>query len=166
MASDDTQDTTDTQADDVDQDQASAETNGQRADDDSSDDQNSDDGQQEEKGNWLEKVVAAAGALIVLFTLGFLIFKIASGAGDPPKLVVRLGDPIDEGNQFVVPVEVENTGGSVAAGVEVEVCAAPMDCAYVEFDFLPHESKRRGKVGFNKPLSGTLTPRIVGYREP
>lgn len=120
----------------------------------------------EQKSNLLEWAVGILGALIVLGTIGFLVFKIATGVGDPPNLKVTLGTPEDKGAEMIVPVEVENIGGSVAADAVIEACAGPGTCAQLTFNYIPHESVRKGNVGFSKPLAGPPTTRVVSYREP
>ena len=142
----------------------------QQSDNASSQSQN-DDGQnqqddQEQGHNALEWIVGIVGALIVLGTIGFITLEIIRGVGGPPNVQVSLGTPVDKGNEMMVPIEVKNEGGSVAADAVIEVCAGLDECAQITFNYVPHESSRKGMVGFAKPLTGPLTTRVVSYRTP
>lgn len=119
-----------------------------------------------EKSNVLEWIVGLIGALIVGGTLTFLVYEIAAGVGEPPDIRVTLGAPERRNEETIIPVEIENVGGSVAAAVIVEICAPEQGCAQITFDFVPHQSKRHGNVGFRLPPAGPLTRRVVSYREP
>lgn len=121
---------------------------------------------QNQGNNALEWVVALLGGLIVVGTLGYLTYKVFGEAGDPPALQISLEDQKEHGDQVLIPVTVENVGGRVATDAIVEVCAGPNACAQLTFNYVPHASKRKGMVGFSKPLSGSLTTRVVSYREP
>ena len=130
--------------------------------------------EEEQKGkgkNALEWAVVLLGAAIVLFTFGYLTYKIISGADAPPDLRIALGSPETRsgpvpGQELVfVPVEVTNEGGTVAQEATIEVCAGETECARLDFPFVPHESVRKGQVGFNAPLAGPLRARVVSYRE-
>ena len=119
-----------------------------------------------EESNVLEWIVATIGALIVGVTFIYISVKIISGVGAPPDLQISLREVQDRGGELLIPVEVENKGGSVATDVTIEVCAGEQECAQLNFDYVPHESLRKGNVGFSKPLSSPLQTRVVSYREP
>ena len=119
-----------------------------------------------EDKNALEWAVTGAGALIVLFVLGFFVYELVAGASGPAELVVRLGEPALDGATVEVPVEVRNTGERVAEAAVVEVCAGPEACAEITFDYVPYQSKLTGVVGLEAPLPGPLTTRVVSYRDP
>lgn len=122
--------------------------------------------QDEQQSNALEWSVAILGGIIVLGTIGYLIYKLFSGAADPPDLQVTLGDAKDQGQEMLVPVTVKNNGGSVAIDTVVEICSATEECAQLTFEYVPHASVREGFVGFSKPMSEPLSTRVVSYREP
>ncbi len=128
--------------------------------------------EQEGKGkNALEWTVVLLGAAIVLFTFGYLTYKVFGAADAPPDLRITLGTPETRsgpvaGQDLVfVPVEVTNEGGSVAQEATIEVCAGEVECARLNFPFVPHESVQKGQVGFSAPLAGALRARVVSYRE-
>lgn len=115
--------------------------------------------------NALEWTVVLLGTAIVLFTFGYLTYKLFAGADDPPDLRVTLGTPDTRGDLVLVPVEVTNKGGLVAQKATIEVCAGDAECAQLDFPFVPHESVQKGQVGFDAPLGGPLRARVMSYRE-
>lgn len=119
--------------------------------------------------NWLEWTVVVLGSLIVLAVAGYLAYETVRSGSAPPQLVVDLGSPERHGDVLEVPLTVRNTGGRVARETTVEVCAAGPSgagtCALLTFDFVPHGSRRQGRVGLRTPLADGLQSRIVSYRE-
>ena len=125
-----------------------------------------DDGSQSGDKNALEWAVTGAGALVVLFVVGFFAYELVAGASGPADLVVRLGPPSPNGATVEVPVEVRNTGERVAEQAVVEVCAGPDNCAEVTFEYVPYQSRQTGTVGLVAPLAEAPTSRVVSYRDP
>lgn len=125
----------------------------------------------------LEWAVFAVSLVLVLGTLGFLVYDAATGPsgprGDtkPPEIVVRLGEAERSGGVYAVPVEVRNNGEETAEGVHVEVVLespgrAP-ERAELVVAFVPRQSVRRGWVTFTaNPDAGRLTGRALGYEKP
>lgn len=122
--------------------------------------------------NWLEWVVFGVGALLVLSTLGFLVYDGATSAGEaPPALTVVTGTPEQKGEHFIVPVTVTNKGGQTAEGVTIEVTlerdGAEAERGEFAVAFLPRGGKREGFVTFRTdPRSARLVPRVLGYEKP
>jgi len=111
-----------------------------------------------------ENAVFALGLVLVLALVGALAWEAVAGPSGPPRLTVRVGAS-DAGG--LVPVALENTGGSVAEAVRVEVCAAGGDpCAEVEVPYVPVGAERRATVGFGEAPAGPLEGRIVSFLEP
>ncbi len=122
--------------------------------------------------NWLEWVVFGVGLLLVASTLAYLVYDGATSAGTPPEVEVSLGEPVEGGAGFLVPVRVFNRGGQTAEGVTVEVVLdtdASPEPERGEFTlaFLPRGGTREGWVAFRTdPRSGRLTARAHGYEVP
>ena len=122
--------------------------------------------------NWLEWVVFGVGLLLVVSTLGYLVYDGAASPDTPPDIGVRLGEPRPGGPGFLVPVAVVNRGGQTAGGVMVEVTletggAAEPERGEVTFAFLPRGGTREGWVAFRSdPRAGKLTARVHGYEKP
>lgn len=114
--------------------------------------------------SWLENAVFAVGLVVVLALVAALVFEAVSGPSGPPVLRVRVGAG---GDVRLVPVVVENSGGSVAEAVRVEVCAAGGDpCAEVEVPYVPVGAERRATVGFREAPATPFEARVVSFLEP
>jgi uncharacterized protein (TIGR02588 family) len=122
--------------------------------------------------NWLEWVVFGVGLLLVASTLAYLVYDGATSAGTPPEVEVSLGEPVEGGAGFLVPVRVFNRGGQTAEGVTVEVLLEASGAPEPErgeftLAFLPRGGKREGWVTFRTdPRAGRLTARASGYEIP
>ncbi|MCA1618959.1 MAG: hypothetical protein LC795_06530 [Acidobacteria bacterium] len=122
--------------------------------------------------NWLEWVVFGVGLLLVVSTLAYLVYDGATSAGTPPEVEVTLGDPVEGGAGFLVPVRVVNRGGQTAEGVTVEVVleaggAPEPERGEFTLAFLPRGGTREGWVAFRTdPRAGRLTARALGYEKP
>ena len=122
--------------------------------------------------NWLEWIVFGVGLLLVVSTLGYLVYDGATAADTPPDIGVSLGEPRPGGAGFLVPVTVVNRGGQTAEGVSVEVVlegagAAEPERGEFTLAFLPRGGKREGWVSFRSdPRAGRLTARARGYEKP
>ena len=123
------------------------------------------------KKNALEWAVLAVSALLVAWTVGFLIHDAVHRPDGPPDLRLELGRPQRVGSLYRVPVTVENVGGETAADAIVEVVLALPDGASehaeVEVAHVPRGSRREGWVTFGRdPAAGRLSGRVVGFEQP
>jgi uncharacterized protein (TIGR02588 family) len=121
--------------------------------------------------NWLEWSVFAAGLVLVLATLGFLVRESLAGAGGPPEVVARLGSPEASAGGFMVPVEVTNLGKATAEDVKVtvvlEVPGGEREEAELDIAFLPRDSRRNGWVTFRSdPGRGSLRLGPIAFEVP
>ena len=116
--------------------------------------------------NWLDWVLVAAGAAIVLGVVGFLVYQIVTLPDEPASLEVTLDAPDVSGGTAMIPVTVKNVGSKVAEAAVIEVCAGPDSCAEVSFTYVPQGSTREGEVGLSAPLAGPLETRVVSFRTP
>lgn len=116
--------------------------------------------------NWLEWTITIAGAALVLFVVGFLIYEWATTTGESADLQVSLGTPTVSDATVEIPVEVKNEGDRVAEAAVVEVCAGPESCAQITFDYVPFKSAVSGTVGLEAPLQAAPTTRVVSFRDP
>jgi uncharacterized protein (TIGR02588 family) len=124
------------------------------------------------KKNSLEWAVFAVSLVLVVAVLGYLIYVGITGGDRPPMIDVQLGAAERQGERFVVPVTVENSGDQVAENVTVEVeltlPSGEMETGSIDIDFLPRESTRNGWVTFlADPESATeVVIRVPGYKQP
>jgi uncharacterized protein (TIGR02588 family) len=121
--------------------------------------------------NWLEWSVFAAGLVLVLATLGFLVWESLAGAGGPPEVVARLGSPAASAGGFMVPVEVVNVGKGTAEDVKVtvvlEVAGGGREEAELDIAYLPRDSRRDGWVTFRSdPGRGSLRLGPIAFEVP
>lgn len=121
--------------------------------------------------NRLEWAVFGLGLVLVLGTVGFLVWDAAAGGDAPPDLSVTLGAPEPRGQGWAVPVVVRNRGEETAEGAHVEVVLELPDGTREEAElalaFVPRGSERQGWVQFlHPPASGRLTGRVTGYETP
>jgi uncharacterized protein (TIGR02588 family) len=121
--------------------------------------------------NALEWTVFAASAVLVLGTLGYLIFSAATTKKLPPVLSIALGQAQPAASQFRVPVTISNDGNQTATGVQIEVTLDEgkpgEEKASFTAPYLPRHSKREGAVLFKSdPRKGKLQARVLGYVDP
>ena len=122
--------------------------------------------------NWLEWLVFAASLILVLSTLGYLVYDTATFGEAPPNIEFQLGQPQQRSNRFVVPVSVTNRGDETAQGVHIEVTlesgGQEQENADFEIAFLPRHSTRKGWVTFKTdPRSAEqMEARVLGFEKP
>ena len=121
--------------------------------------------------NWVEWTVFAAGLVLVVSTLAYLIYDGATMGSDPPSLEVRLGAPEQRTHNFIVPVAVTNHGDATAEGITIEVLmetgGAEPARGELTIAFLPRRATREGFVTFQQdPRAARLTARVLGYEKP
>ncbi|HEV7279738.1 MAG TPA: hypothetical protein VGN57_05945 [Pirellulaceae bacterium] len=121
--------------------------------------------------NWLEWLVFAVGAALVSATVGYLAYDALAVTPRPPKLEVRLGDPVAAPGGFSVPVVVRNRGTkaaeTVVVRVEKESDGGESESAELTLDFVPGEASRKGAVVFSgDPASSKLTALPVSFQQP
>ena len=122
--------------------------------------------------NWLEWLVFTASLILVLSTLGYLVYDGATFGEAPPNIEFQLGQPQQRSNRFVVPVSVTNRGDETAQGVHIEVTlesgGQEQENADFEIAFLPRHSTRKGWVTFKTdPRSAEqMEARVLGFEKP
>ena len=122
--------------------------------------------------NWLEWLVFAASLVLVLSTLGYLVYDGATFGEAPPSIEFQLGQPQQRSNRFVVPVSVTNRGDETAQGVHIEVTlesgGKEQENADFEIAFLPRHSTRKGWVTFKTDPRSVeqMQARVLGFEKP
>lgn len=122
--------------------------------------------------NWLEWVVFAASFVLVVSTLGYLVYDGATLGDAPPSIQFQLGKPQPQLNHFIVPVSVTNQGDETAEGVQVEVVlergGQEQESAQFEIAFLPRQSTREGWVTFETDprTVDEMKARVLGFEKP
>jgi uncharacterized protein (TIGR02588 family) len=118
-----------------------------------------------------EWVVGAVGLVIVVVTLGVLLYETMAGDKTPPDVKLRVQSIATLRNGFLVKVEAENEGGEPAARVPVQgelVQAGKVsETAEVQFEYLPAHSKREAGLFFKQdPRQGEVRLQALGYEVP
>lgn len=121
--------------------------------------------------NWLEWLVFAISFILVIGTLGYLVYDAATSKAAPPRIDVQLGTAQPQSNYFVVPVAIINHGNETAEGVQIEVVLTSggkeQESANFEVAFLPRRSNRDGWVTFQTdPRLVEMEARVLGYEKP
>ncbi len=122
--------------------------------------------------NWLEWIVFAASLVLVLSTLGYLVYDGATMGDSRAKIEFQLGQPQPQSNYFMVPVTVSNRGDETAEGVHIEVTlesgGKEQENASFEIAFLPRHSTREGWVTFKTDPRSVeqMQARVLGFEKP
>ncbi len=122
--------------------------------------------------NWLEWLVFALSLVLVLCTLGYLVYDGATSAKTPANIQLELGKPQPQANHFMIPVSVTNSGDTTAETVQIEVTlensGQEQENAQLEIALLPRHSKREGWVTFQTDPRTVeeMTARVLGFEQP
>ena len=83
---------------------------------------------EKESKNWLEWTVFSAGCVLVLGTMGCLVYEIwQDGPRKPPILDVSMGEAERQGEYYAIPLTVSNTGDETAEAVHIQVVLEKSD---------------------------------------
>lgn len=118
-----------------------------------------------------ERVVAALGLLLVLATLGFLLYEGIWGGQAPPDVNVEPQGIFESGESYLVEFKARNDGDQTAANVRITGVLVRdgqvLEQAEVTMDYVPAGSMQAGGLYFrNDPRRGELTLGASGYQVP
>ncbi|MFB2835108.1 hypothetical protein [Floridanema evergladense] len=122
--------------------------------------------------NWLEWIIFAVGLVLVVSTLGYLIYDATTTSEVPPNIEVQLGETQPQGQKFLVPVVAINKGKQTAQTVQIEVVlendGKEAESAELQIQFLPRGAKRSGWVTFETDPRTVekIKTRAVGFEKP
>ncbi len=116
-------------------------------------------------------VVAGAGFLLVAATVGFFLYQAFTDNDAPAEIVIETGEIVNNAGGYLVPIEVTNLGGEVAAGLLVEGVLLDGDTVVetssATFDYVPVGSLRHGGLIFREdPRAYELEVQARGYALP
>jgi uncharacterized protein (TIGR02588 family) len=118
----------------------------------------------------LEWVAAIVSLVIVLGTIGYLLFEAFQPGSDAPTLTVTVVDVRQSVGSFAVDVEVHNGSRAAAADVHLAGFARSPDGreahAQARVDYVPGFSKRSASLVFASDPGARPDVRIVGYSRP
>lgn len=122
--------------------------------------------------NWLEWLIFAVSLVLVVSTLGYLIYDATLSSETPPNIEVQLGETQPQGQTFLVPVIAINKGEQTAETVQIEVVleknGKEEESAELSIQFLPRGAKRSGWVTFETDprTVDNIKSRAVGFEKP
>lgn len=118
-----------------------------------------------------EWVVAAIGLLLVVGSIGFMVYEGIWGDHSPPAVRIQLDSIAATENGYLVRFRATNSGGSTAEGLTIEGQLSKDDqnveTTETTLDYLPSHSVRKGGLFFTRdPRQFELSIRALGYEEP
>ncbi len=123
-----------------------------------------------EKKNWLEWLITIISGILVVFTLGFLIYQLIFEEQTPPNIAIVLGEISQKDDAFAIPIQANNNGTETAENVIIEIVSENRDIeekAQITFSYLPGKSSANGWITFTKkPDISSLKTHVVGYTTP
>lgn len=124
-----------------------------------------------EKTPLLEWIVAAIGLVIVVGSVGFLLFSALTRTDQPPILIVKEESVTNTEGGFLVKFSLENKSQNNAGAVMVEgkllEGEKEIETSSASVSYAPSNSKREGGMIFTKnPESYKLELRAIGYEKP
>lgn len=129
----------------------------------------------ENKGNneipLLEWLLVGIGFLLVLLTIGFLVYRVATGEKSPPDINVKVTEIRKTGEKYLVKFALENTGDETAADVtlegEIKAGEQLIETSDVTVDYISSHSKKEGGMFFTEdPQAHDFKIRAKGYNNP
>ncbi len=125
----------------------------------------------EKKIPFWEWVIAGAGLILVIGTVGTALYRAVTEVPTPPNLVFSVNSIEQTGDGYVVKFSVANSGSQTAAGLVVEGILKngeeDAETSTATFTYAPANSVRRGGFLFTKnPNDFKLQIRALGYEQP
>ncbi|WP_300573406.1 TIGR02588 family protein [Phenylobacterium sp.] len=130
-----------------------------------------DDHEAAETTSPLEWLVAGVGALLVVFTVGYMVQFALTRPEGPPAVVLEVTGVSRASTGYLVSFTATNTGLSTGAGIvvtgELSSGGARIEASEMTLDYLPQDSERQGGLFFTQdPAAHELVLRAQGYAEP
>lgn len=118
----------------------------------------------------LEWVLGLLGLLLVLGTIGFLLWQMVQDEPTYPNLRIEAVEVERQEHAWLVVLRVVNSGGATAQGVQIEGrlrLPERVETSGVTLDYVPAGSSRRAGLYFHAdPGNHPLELRAEGYQEP
>jgi uncharacterized protein (TIGR02588 family) len=119
----------------------------------------------------LEWGVGALGALLLVGTIGFLVWHALGRDEAPPDVRVVVESVLELQNGYLVQFRALNEGGATAAQLMIEGELSgpdgPIETSEATLDYLPPRSGRQGGLFFARDPRGLdLQLRARGYAKP
>ena len=118
-----------------------------------------------------EWLIAAIGAVLILFVLGALVWEAVFESKSPPRIELRVKQTAPQGSGELVLIEAHNHGQQVASALKVRGVLRSGDTVIesreVTIDYLPHRSSKIVGLFFSQPTAGhDLRLEPIGFVQP
>jgi uncharacterized protein (TIGR02588 family) len=119
----------------------------------------------------LEWLVGLLGLILVLGSVGFLLYQALFGDSNPPDIAVQLDTITSISNGYLVKFRAMNQGEATAKGVIIEGqlndTTGEVETSEATLDYIPANSEREGGLFFTQdPRQFELQLRSLGYEQP
>jgi uncharacterized protein (TIGR02588 family) len=117
-----------------------------------------------------ERLIALLGALLIVGTVGILLYYAVAGSRSPPAISVQPQAIIDQKEGYLLQFRAFNQGDQTAG--EVKIIGHLRSDNHEEtseatLDYVPPQSERSGGLFFRQdPRQGELVIRVTGYQKP
>jgi uncharacterized protein (TIGR02588 family) len=118
-----------------------------------------------------EWAVGIVGLVLVVGTIGFLLYRAVTVGSTPPDIAIRVASITQSGSGYLVEIVVNNSGDETAAMLEIEGelkdGTEVVETSTVVIDYAPTQSSRKAGLYFTEdPRAYELSLRAVGYQTP
>lgn len=115
--------------------------------------------------------IAVLGLVLVLGSIGFMLYEAAAGDSSPPDVTVRVDSIRPTQNGFLIEFRAINEGGTTAQGLTVEgelrSGTDSVEISNTTIEYVPSHSERAGGLFFKSdPRQYELQMRAKGYEKP
>lgn len=119
----------------------------------------------------LEWIIALIGAVLVAFTLGWIVWQGLTREAVPPHFSFEVQSVVALSNGYLVTLQATNQGEQTAGDVKVEgvlaSAAGQVETSEMTFKYLPPRAPKKGGLFFmNDPRAFRLTLSAKGYEAP
>lgn len=118
-----------------------------------------------------EWAIALVSAVLVLGTIGLMLYEALDAPSTPPDIAITVEEIIRTDSSYVVVFSAHNRGQTTAASLSVEgeltSGGQTVEKSAATLDYVPSEAKRQGGLFFSSdPQQYNLTIRPKGYDQP
>lgn len=119
----------------------------------------------------LEWLLAIVGLILVVSSVGFLLYQAATGDETPPDVTVEVEVVTPAGHGYLVQFRAVNQGETTAKGLIIEGQLAEagqeVEKSETTLDYIPARSEREGGLFFTEnPDQFEIQLRALGYEQP
>lgn len=125
-----------------------------------------------ERTSLFEWIVAALGACLVLFSIGFITYEAIFVKDTPPDLLVKVTSTTRISSGYLVEFKVKNEGEKTAASVSIEgklknSGGEEIETKTTTIEYVAAKSERSGGLIYKEnPETNKLEISAVGYKNP